>query len=272
MNAAFVERTPGPSTPPRPASGSVLGIDVGYSPTQRSSAVCRLTWTPTHVDWTIRRYRAIAAEREATIRDVAGVHSIDAVALDGPLRTGFDLIRRYRRAERMLTRRLQPFIGKPGQSSSPNGIELNRAASECAKFLHDALPIRPAAHDVAISDRAIVEAFPTSFLGVMLDAPRDVPITGKPRSDRYFVALSREDGLARLIGHLLPDRTMRHSLAGITNHDDRAALACAVTALCVAMAEFCAVGDADGWIILPPPSFVRPWARRELLLNASDTT
>jgi hypothetical protein len=46
----------------------------------------------------------------------------------------------------------------------------------------------------------------------------------------------------------------------VTNHDDRAALICALTALCVAAGDFTAVGDADGWIVPPPRRFVQDWA------------
>lgn len=44
-------------------------------------------------------------------------------------------------------------------------------------------------------------------------------------------------------------------------HDDRSALVCALTALCLVSDDFVAVGDEeDGWIVLPPPTLVRPWA------------
>lgn len=43
-----------------------------------------------------------------------------AAAFDGPLRQGFDIIGRYRTAERMLTRRLRPLIGKPGSPARPS--------------------------------------------------------------------------------------------------------------------------------------------------------
>jgi predicted RNase H-like nuclease len=56
----------------------------------------------------------------------------------------------------------------------------------------------------------------------------------------------------------------------LTNHDDRAALICALTALSVAADDFTAVGDADGWIVLPPRPFVRSWARADLEANARE--
>jgi hypothetical protein len=54
----------------------------------------------------------------------------------------------------------------------------------------------------------------------------------------------------------------------ITNHDDRASLVCALTALCVAGGDYVAVGDHDGWIILPPRRFIQDWAWRDLVANA----
>ena len=117
----------GPTLPP---TGLVLGVDVGFSPTQRSSAVCRLDWDHQRITWTIQRFRALREEREATIAAVAGTGRLQAAAFDGPLRKGLDVVRRYRVAERMLTRRLGVKIGKPGQASAPVGKELNAAAND----------------------------------------------------------------------------------------------------------------------------------------------
>ena len=54
------------------------------------------------------------------------------------------------------------------------------------------------------------------------------------------------------------------------NHDDRAAFICALTALSVAAGDYTAVGDDDGWIVLPPVAFVVPWARELLIANECD--
>lgn len=68
------------------SSGSVLGIDVGCSPTSRTSAVCRLDWDETIVSWKIQRFRAVEPERTETVSRVAGSASLSAAAFDGPLR------------------------------------------------------------------------------------------------------------------------------------------------------------------------------------------
>jgi hypothetical protein len=43
-----------------------------------------------------------------------------------------------------------------------------------------------------------------------------------------------------------------------------------MTALCVAAGDYSAVGDPDGWIILPPRDLIRSWALRDLEANAGE--
>ena len=153
------------------ANGSVIGIDVGCSPTRRSSAICRLDWSDSTVAWEIARFRALEPERERVIARVAAGRRIVAAAFDGPIRRGFDIIGRYRTAERMLTRRLRPLIGKPGQSSAPVGKLLNHHANECVRYLVTHCDVQDARHCVPIDQKALVEAFPSSFLGMMIENP-----------------------------------------------------------------------------------------------------
>lgn len=250
------------------AAGSVTGIDVGYSEGRRSSAICCLCWTPSSIEWRIERFCARPEEREQTIRKVIGDKPINCAALDGPLRRGLDVIGRYRTAEQLLTKRLQPVIGKPGQSSAPVGKKLNAAANACADALMTLGTVLPAKHELAIHERAIVEAFPSSFLGVMLETPNKIETNRKNRSDVFFTHLAETGELDRLIQHHLPGRRLTQSFASVTNHDDRAALVCALTALAVTAEDYTAVGDDDGWIILPPRSFVQDWAWDLLRQNA----
>lgn len=249
-------------------TGSVLGIDVGFSLTRKSSAVCRLDWDRTSIKWTIKRFRALPKEREDTIRDVSGGAQLLAAALDGPLRRGFGIIGAYRTAERMLTRRLKRRIGKPGQASTPVGKNLNSAANDCAKAVLEICSLAETRHETRIYDRAIVEAFPSSFLGLLLEDPGKIAASRKDRSDKFFIAAAQT--MIKLLQHLLPGRTLCKSLTDVTNHDERAALVCALTALGVVAEDFTAVGDENGWIILPPPKFVRDWAWKELRANADE--
>ena len=250
------------------SAGSVLGIDVGCSPRRRSSAVCRLDWDKQKIHWTIARFRAAEPERSATISRIAGETPLACVAFDGPLRSDLEPIGVYRVAERMLTRGLQRLIGKPGQSSTPVGKQLNSHTNECAKIVLELGKLAPAMHRTAIHARAIVEAFPSSFLGLMITEPQLLDAQRVNRSDIFYMHLARTGALTRLISDLLPGRSLVDIFEAVTNHDDRAALVCAITSLCVASSRYSSVGDSQGWIILPPRDFIQPWAWQRLLDNA----
>lgn len=239
---------------------------MGCSLTRKSSAVCRLDWSASNITWNIVRFRAVEPEREDIIREVAAGQSIMAAALDGPLRRGFEVIGRYRTAERMLTRRLRPLIGKPGQSSAPIGKLLNHHANECARRLAVHADLHAATHEISIDKKALVEAFPSSFLGMMIADPASLLVHRGNRSDIYFQHLATEKVLHSLVEHCLPNRQISRDITSVINHDDRAALICALTALCVVKEDFVAVGDDDGWIILPPQRFIQP-KQWELLNN-----
>lgn len=239
-------------------SGAVIGIDVGCSPARRSSAICRLDWSASSVSFEIERFRAAEPERARVIANISAGRSIEVAAFDGPLRRGFDIIGRYRTAERMLTRRLRPLIGKPGQSSAPVGRLLNHHANACVRHLLALADLQGATHGVPLDDKAVVEAFPSSFLGMMIADPAQIAARRGDRSDTFFQHLAAENVLNALIEHCLPGRTVRQDLTAVVNHDDRAALICALSALCVAKGAFVAVGDDDGWIILPRAALFSP--------------
>lgn len=255
----------------RIAEGHVLGIDVGWSEERSSSAVCRLSWDRESIAWRVCRFRAKDDDRREALRDVAGTGELLAVAIDGPLRKGFEPIGRYRSAERILSRgELAKRIGKPGQSSSPNGGKLNMQANLAAKVVKRLCRIRHASHDEWVDERAVVEAFPTSFLGVMVQRPEG--LSGGARSDRYFSHLDGHKGsdrtLADFVECLVGAKEWQEPVQSLTNHDDRAAFVCAMTALCVACGEYTAVGDIeDGWIILPPRRAFAEWAWNAVLAN-----
>lgn len=246
----------------------MLGVDVGYSPARASSAVCRLDWDQQAVRWTVQGFRALPDEQHRVLTSVAGTVRLQAAAFDGPLRAGLDVVGRYRTAERMLTRRLQPRIGKPGQSSAPVGKALNAAANDCARIVLQHSDLAPARHTPQIDRKAIAEAFPGSFMGVLLENPDSIAARRGDRSDVFFQHLAQTGGLQRVLDHLLPGRVVAQAFETVTNHDDRAALVCALTALAVAANNFVAVGDQDGWIILPPKALVRDWALADLQANA----
>jgi hypothetical protein len=250
-----------------PDTGSVLGVDIGFSESRRSSAVCRLDWNSTTIVLSIERFRALAPERSDVLRRIT-CRPLLTCALDGPIRSDLEIIGSYRVAERLLTRKLQPFIGKPGQASAPVGKALNHHTNLCAKIILETGLVRNSAHDHPIHKSAIVEAFPSSFLGLLIENPKSLGVQRGNRSDRFYLDLVRSGGFSKLAEHLLPGRRFVTDMASIGNHDDRAAVVCALTALCVAVGEYTAVGDGDGWIILPPRDLIAAWAWPLLCENA----
>ena len=196
------------------SAGSALGVDVGWSTERKSSAVCCLTWDEQGVYWRMCRFRAHDEEREQAIKRTAGGRSLLAVAIDGPLRPGFSKIGCYRSAERLLSRGKLLRVGKPGQSNSPNGEKLNEQANLTARFVKEHFCIARANAAVRIDRHAIIEAFPTTFLGVMVDRPEALKSSEK-RSDQYFAHLAGEGRLDRLLKGLLPGRRPAQLLAAV---------------------------------------------------------
>ena len=255
-----------------PTTGAVLGIDVGWSETRRSSAACMMSWDVNTIEVSLCRFTA----QECDVRASLTAHLVRrclVAAIDGPLARDLPVLRRYRIAESMLTRAFWSTIGKPGQSSSPNGIKLNTAANKTAEILRQLAIIDAASHKHAILEEAVVEAFPTAFLGAMLGIEEVARSGRQARSDTYYKRLTERwpCRLTGLIQRLLPGRQLLSPLSATRNHDERAAVVCAVTALAVAAGEYTAVGDNDyGWIILPPraleqvPYGLQPWAEDAL--------
>lgn len=248
------------------AEGSVLGVDVGWASKKRTNAACRLDWDLTTVSFNC--CRASLPERPRMLRSIAD-RPLLVAAFDGPLRADLKVIGRYRLAELLLTRQLQARIGKPGQASAPNGKKLNRHANACAKIILQTGKVGDAAHDHRINKTAVVEAFPSSFLGVLIQEPENLAANRGSRSDKFYCHLAKAGGLLALLKHLLSDRRLTTSFDTVTHHDDRAAVVCALTALCVAANDYTVVGDdKDGWIVLPPRSCIQPWAWKLLSQNA----
>jgi len=147
--------------------------------------------------------------------------------------------------------------GKPGQTSAPTGQQLHLHATRLANLVLDRVNISLANHWQPIHERCVVEAFPNMFLCTLIDEP-DLPVLSRDASDRYWEAtVDRSSRLSALIGTLLPGRTIDCDLRMCTDHEERAGLICALTALCVVVGEHVAVGDpVDGDIVLPP---ARTW-------------
>jgi hypothetical protein len=253
---------------------TVLGIDVGYSPTRKTTGFCALQWDDQTIHW-----RCLNASRDDTGR-LAVLHTllpaeprhVLALAIDGPLRPHLaEDTSQYRAAEAYLSSGRFQQRGKPSQTNAGSGPRLHQEATWLAHFakrhVQVELPITG-----LIYPQAIVEAFPNLFLGVLCDESvyPAAPTSKRKWTDSLYLLVQSK--LESLIRTLLPGRhiTGRWTLS---DHEEIAALTCALTALCVAAGRYTAVGSpADGYIILPPRAFwgtgrnhhPLPWAEQEL--------
>jgi hypothetical protein len=250
-----------------PRSGHVLGVDIGFSPDRPTGAVCLLSWSPARIDWRLGRFRYRAEERYRVLAQTVNGKPLLAAAFDGPLRGDLAVIDRYRMADRMLTRRLQKRAGKPGPANTPQGRLLNQATNEAARVVLDLGGLAAARHATAIHERALAEAFPSSFMAFMLPDPTPLVRGRAGKSDRFFASLLAQGLVDRYMRHYVPLAEFDNP-ALVTNHDDRAAFVCALTAMAVAAGDHAAVGDANGWIILPPRALMQAWAFDQLCANA----
>lgn len=237
------------------STGSVVGIDVGYSDDEATTGFCQLDWTESEVTWAMRNTKRSLTDREKALAALnSRQRRIRAVAVDGPLVPNLAKCTRYRAAEAILSQGVLQKRGKPGQTNAGSGPQLHAEATELAKLALHVLQVDEATHAGRICGPAIVEAFPNMFLGTLCDESNYPQAPGKKRkwTDTLFPLQDVSAKLRMLVATLLPGREVR-SPWGLTDHEEIAALTCALTALCVAADHFTAVGDdRDGYIFLAP--------------------
>jgi len=235
------------------AEGQVLGIDVGYSPTSRTTCFCLLRWDRTTARLRFRATTSDSGERRSALTDLLGSNrDVETVAVDGPLGPGLASLTDYRSAEACLSQGVMQKRGKPGQTSSPTGRSLHRHATELATLALDVAEVAAARHPEPIHQQCVVEAFPNAFLAAMVDDDGFPPLR-RNASDVFWRTLATSGALDRLFEAMLPDRALTPDFASIADHEERAGVACALTALAVYRSDYVAVGDPHcGDIILPP--------------------
>ena len=262
-----------------PKCGSVLGIDVGYSPTKRTTAFCCFSWTEDSLAWSQSSATAEAHSREQALEAVYAGAPFLAAAIDGPLAPGLTHCSVYRTCERLLSRGRFQKRGKPGPTHAGSGPNLHKHATLLAELALTRCAITPSVPRFAASPSGIYEAFPNLFLGVLC-SERNYPLRPtKARcwTDTLFPLVL--DKLDELIQASLPSRRYQN-LSQISGHDPIAAFVCAITALLALERRCVAVGSSvDGYIVLPPLSAWGlsdtgvAWAERELsdILNRLST-
>ncbi len=233
--------------------GAVLGIDVGYSRTRRTTGLCWLVWDGEEIVWRCGVAGHRRSDRIAVLEALRPpeVTRVSAVAIDGPLRPGLHVEKGHRACESALSRGAFARRGKPGSTASGSGADLHRAATARAALATDALDLAASERPESLAGRALFEAFPNLFLGVLCDeaAYPARPIRKRQWTDTLFPLVGSR--LRALVAELLPGRRLAGETP--TGHDETAAFVCGVTALCAARGHYAAIGSPhDGWILLPP--------------------
>lgn len=233
--------------------GAVLGIDVGYSATARSTCFCLLEWNAKEVTAQFRLTTASSAERTVALDELVNGRQLRGVAIDGPLASSLTMVSHYRAAEAILSKGVFQKRGKPGQTSAPVGQRLHAHATELALLVIRRCEIDAATHLEPIDSRRVVEAFPNMYLAALLDESQLKPLS-RNASDVYWTTAANEcRALAQHLELLLPRRAVLADFSTILDHDHRAGMICAITALAVATDKHVAVGDSVGGDIILPP-------------------
>lgn len=235
-------------------SEALLGVDVGFSARGKTTGLAwrvdgQVDATVTGSAWDCRH----TALPPGVLFDVA--------ALDAPLLPpGGDTVRR--RCEDIFYRGAFWNRCRPCLSHHGRGRDLRHAGAAAGEQF--SAVVRPGA--------PMVEAFPNTFLGVLLPEPtfkRWPPPKKEPKSDWLYREAADHGVFGRLLGNLdWLDDGLSDRFASEGDHDIRAALVCLLTAGFANQGSAMVVGDpVGGWFWLPPTHLWEPWAAEALQKN-----
>jgi hypothetical protein len=236
----------------------VAGLDVGLSLTRSTSGVA------TVIGPNIQTNRVKGGAQSCA--PILANGPFQVIAIDGPIVPAGGDAGLVRAVERLFASGPFQRRCKPGFSHvAGTGRQLRMAAGRAADCLAPiAIPDATAAPFPAVRPGGIVEAFPNAFLGVCLDDQCYCAMP-KLRRGRKFDWLYQQWVSRNLVAQLpLPGNLIGvpTRFAATSDHEERAALVCALTALLTALGAFTAVGDdAGGWFFLPPWGLWQPWAQ-----------
>lgn len=236
----------------------LAGLDVGLALERRTSGIATI------VERQIDLCRCRGGAHACAPILAAGPFQV--IAIDGPIVPADSDPRSARAVERLFASGLFQRRCKPGFSHvRGTGRRLRTAAGSAADRLTAAAPLANASPAFPrVRPGGIVEAFPNAFLGVCLDDRCYASMPALRRGEKFdwlYDQWVREELVARLP---LPGELeeLPRVFARTSNHDERAALVCVLTALLTARGTFTAVGnEAQGWFFLPPWEAWQPWAK-----------
>ena len=240
----------------------LVGVDVGFSATRRSSGVVRFR------QGNLRLGRATSAwTSRAEILGSDGY--ADVAAIDAPLLP--DLHWKPRSCERLFTFGAYQRRCKPGLSHIPGtGQQLREEGHSTADQLLRIVAGTATAAEFprVLPERNIVEAFPNAFLGVVVPRDRydEMPRLRRGKKFDWLYDQWRDSDLFRPMAiDLDPTGALLREFQDCTDHDERAALVCLLTAMAVGSGHYTAIGDQNGgYFFLPRLSDWATWAIDQL--------
>jgi len=238
-----------------------LGIDVGYSQTRRSTGLCLLSLDGNLLSWQCFNTGTDEEMRLQDLRKLVPQGTVIAgVGIDGPLTCGLRIVSHYRTSDALLSRGVFRNRGKPGQTSVPSSQKLHQHATILARLclrLEEEGYWRLGGNPLSdpVHPKCLLEVFPNAFLSVLLPDSAFIELGPLRRkaSDRFWEVVVRECYLEGLLNLLAPGVGHEQQFTDVTDHDHRAALVCALSAMAVCRGRYVAAGDpVDGDIVLPP--------------------
>jgi hypothetical protein len=241
---------------------ALLGVDVGFSRTRKTTGLAWFAGSTIETALT----GSSGPERSRSLpRDVR----FSIVVLDAPVvpTHNYDAARGCERV----------FYGgafsrrcRPGLSHHGRGITLKDAGRQAtidfaSVLVPGALPFGP----YVVPSMPIIEAFPNTFMGVLLPEKYFASWTKrlrKAKSDWLYEQVINAGLFRNLLSNLeLASSSILRTFEEAQHHDERAALICLLTAMFAWSRNAIIIGDHNGgWFWLPPKSLWDPWAATAL--------
>lgn len=238
----------------------LVGLDIGFSERRRSNGIAVVR------DGTlIRAQRLSVSERDEALRSL---REVDVVAIDAPLLPPGTADTLPRHVERVFSRGIFQKRCKPGMSHvRGTGQFLREHGQRATEQLLAGASFQPSMYPRhrVWPDAPVVEAFPNTFLGVVLPDGDYVPTTKIKRGGKFDWLY--DSWIERnLFPRVTTAAQLPHEIAlrceTEKDHDIRAALVCLLTAAFAANDTAVAVGrEEDGYFFLPPTDLWASWAR-----------
>jgi hypothetical protein len=251
------------------ALSDVAGIDVGLTFVKPTSGVCR-----TGDSGDVVRHTYI--DRVSRTAALGGELIYSVLAIDAPVLPEGKLDYSPRPCEKLFIwgafqKRCKPgetHVSGTSQALRRSGVETAHAlAATVAKEDFD----RPFPR--VFCGRNIVEAFPNAFLGVSLEESAFGSSTARGQKFDWLFDQWLRQGLPEKLRAILcwTREEFWRSVCGNRHHDERAALICALTSICVLRGFYVAVGEpVSGYFFLPSWETWASWARATIDRNRTD--